>query len=161
MEQPNSDKTKEEQEPREQQEQVEDQPEQEKNEDRGETEIDVSKIIENTETTETGEAEEKEEEEEEGFGTAINNAFGRILTIDLEPDKDKTKNLRKQLKGLAEDVRLGKNANRFLQEYVFTDEEPDPKTALLGSTISALALAVAIRPDLITKIKNKVKGEPA
>lgn len=123
----------------------------------GEKEIDIDQIIEDADVPEDQDAENGDAGAgEDGFRTAINNAFGRILTLDLDPGNEETDRLRRQLQGLAEDVRLGHNANRFLQKYVMTKGEPDPKTALFGSTVAALALALAIRPELPSKLKAQV-----
>lgn len=121
----------------------------------GEKEIDIEEVIDETEVPAPPEGEPAEGGE--GFATGVNNAFGRIFTLDLDPEEEDTSQLRQQLTGLAEDVRLGHNASRFFQEYVFTSEEPDPKMALMGSSIAAVGLAVAVRPELAEKLKKKTK----
>lgn len=118
----------------------------------GEKEIDVEEIIDEDDLQEP----DQEEPSGDGFATGVNKAFGRVFTLDLDPDKEDASRLRKQLQGLAEDVRLGHNTARFARTYVFTDDEPDPKTALLGSTVAACGMAIAIRPELIQKLRQKI-----
>jgi len=107
--------------------------------------------------------EEVEEETQEGtptqgkgLNTAINNAWGRIFTVDLDPEEPETNNVRKNLKGLAEDVGLGENAKKYYEENLSQDTE-NPKSQLIGSLILAIVLSASMRPDLMKKLTDKAE----
>lgn len=111
------------------------------------------------------EAEEGEDHEPEtdkstrtGLDTAINNGWGRLLTADLDPEDEEVENMRKNLKGLAEDVGLGENAKHYYDEHL-SGESDDPKTALLGSLALATILSLSLRPDLGQKLMSKAKEQ--
>lgn len=99
---------------------------------------------------------QKEESTRTGLDTAINKGWGRLLTADLDPDDEEVKNMRKNLKGLAQDVGLGENAKHYYDEHLSGDSD-DPRQALLGSLVLAAMLSLSLRPDLGKKLVNKAK----
>jgi hypothetical protein len=96
--------------------------------------------------------------ERKGLDTAINNAWGRIATIDLPPEEDETSNMRKNIQGLAEDVGLGHNAKWYYEEELKGDTD-DPKKAVMGSLLLATVMTLSVRPELAQKIRKQMKNK--
>lgn len=91
-----------------------------------------------------------------GLDSAINDGWGRIATIDLDPEEEETTNTRKNIAGLAEDVGLGQNVKWYYEEELKGDTD-DPKKALMGSLIMAMVMTLTVRPELAQKIQKEVK----
>lgn len=133
----------------------------------GEIEIDMSGYSGGSDGTDTVKEDTQEQVEDQettvqkkdsgvGLESAVNNAWGRIFTMDLDPDDQETENVRKNLAGLAEDVGLGQNVNRFYQERLRSDGEMSPEKAVATSVILAAVISLAQRPDLAKKMKKKM-----
>lgn len=116
-------------------------------------ETDLDDLIDETEE----EIDSSEEStQSKGLDTAVNQAWGRIFTIDLDPEEEETSNIRKNLQGLAEDVGLGQNAAHYYEEEL-KGQTDDPRSQMLGSLVLAAVLSASMRPDLVQKVKNRAE----
>lgn len=116
-------------------------------------EKDLDELIDETDQ-ETDSSEESTQSK--GLDTAINQAWGRIFTIDLDPEEEETSNIRKNLQGLAEDVGLGQNAAHYYEEEL-KGQTDDPRSQMLGSLVLAAVLSASMRPDLVQKFKERAE----
>lgn len=115
-----------------------------------------------TVSTEQESAEELEEAldqvDKKGLDEAVNNLWGRIWTIDKDPEDEEAENIRKNLSAMAEDVGLGENAKWWADENLFTDEEQTPQQALMTSLLMASVVSLGMREDLLKKGYQKAKN---
>lgn len=126
----------------------------------GMEETDLDQLIEESDDVEADDSDDVDisSTEKKGLDTAINNAWGRIATIDLDPDDEETTNMRKNIQGLAEDVGLGHNAKWYYEEELKGDTD-DPKKAVMGSLLLATVMTLSVRPELAQKMQRELKNK--
>lgn len=121
---------------------------------------DLDKLVEESQdgdNSDESDVEQGSTTDKKGLDTAINNAWGRLATIDLDPEDDETTNMRKNIQGLAEDVGLGHNAKWYYEEELKGDTD-DPKKAVMGSLLLATVMTLSVRPELAQKIQKEMKN---
>jgi len=129
----------------------------------GEKKIELTKHLEEEDSGDEGSDAEEEVEDaldevdRKGLDKAVNEAWGSVFTLDMEPDSEDRDNLKTNLSQLAEDVGLGENVKWYADEHLFTDEEQTPRQALITSLILASILSLGMRPDLAKKGLEKAK----
>jgi len=98
----------------------------------------------------------------ESMEEAINDGAARLAVVGLDDEDDKD-GLQDEFTEVFEAFRLGYFGSRFMEEYVFTDddEEVDPTWGLLGAMITCGAFIVWMRPDgdeMVGMAKDAVEG---
>ena len=98
----------------------------------------------------------------ESMEEAINDGAARLAVVGLDDEDDK-EGLQDEFTEVFEAFRLGYFGSRFMEEYVFTDddEEVDPTWGLLGAMLTCGAFIVWMRPDgdeMVGKAKDAVEG---
>lgn len=97
----------------------------------------------------------------ESMEEAINDGAARLAVVGL--DDDEKEDLQDEFTEVFEAFRLGYFGSRFMEEYVFTDEdeEVDPTWGLLGACLTCTAFIVWMRPDgdeMVESAREAVEG---
>lgn len=98
----------------------------------------------------------------ESMEEAINDGAARLAVVGLDDEDDKD-GLQDEFTEVFGAFRLGYFGSRFMEEYVFTDddEEVDPTWGLLGAMLTCAAFIVWMRPDgdeMVAQAKDAVEG---
>jgi hypothetical protein len=117
-------------------------------------ELDMDDVIEESEDEED---DSESSEKPKGIESMVNDGYGSLAVIGMpEKEEGQKDDLREDLQQLAKDVGLGRNAKWYYEEELKGNSD-DPQKALIGSALIVLAATVAQRPDLRTKIDEKVR----